>query len=208
MESYVFIPANLEKAKIITTSIFGGNVIAIEGNYDDVNRLCAELASEEPTWAFVNVNVRAYYSEGSKTLAYEVAEQLGWRAPDHVVVPVASGSQLTKIYKGFGELYRVGLLDREPHVRVSGAQAAGWSRRTIRSAAAPEQPEPESSRKLRQPNPLQREPHVRPQRAGDPGVPGRGRARAERMRRAGDLQNPECHRRNLGVGTANGSAMR
>lgn len=127
MESYVFIPANLEKAKIITTSIFGGNVVAIEGNYDDVNRLCAELASEEPTWAFVNVNVRAYYSEGSKTLAFEVAEQLGWKAPDHVVVPVGSGSQLTKIHKGFEELYKVGLLDEEPHVRVSGAQAEGCS---------------------------------------------------------------------------------
>lgn len=127
MESYVFIPANLEQAKIICTSVFGGNVIAIEGNYDDVNRLCAELASEEPTWAFVNVNVRAYYSEGSKTLAFEVAEQLGWKAPDHVVVPVGSGSQLTKIHKGFNELYKVGLLDEEPHVRISGAQAAGCS---------------------------------------------------------------------------------
>lgn len=127
MESYVFIPANLERAKIICTSVFGGNVIAIDGTYDDVNRLCAELASEEPTWAFVNVNVRAYYSEGSKTLAFEVAEQLGWEAPDHVVVPVGSGSQLVKIHKGFNELYKVGLLDKEPTVRVSGAQAAGCS---------------------------------------------------------------------------------
>lgn len=127
MESYVFIPANLEQAKIICTSVFGGTVIAIDGNYDDVNRLCAELASEEPTWAFVNVNMRAYYSEGSKTLAFEVAEQLGWQAPDHVVVPVGSGSQLTKINKGFTELYKVGLLDEEPHVRISGAQAQGCS---------------------------------------------------------------------------------
>jgi len=87
--------------------------------------LCAELASEYPTWAFVNVNVRSYYAEGSKTLAFEVAEQLGWRAPDHVVVPIASGSQLTKVAKGFRELYKVGLLDEEPHVRVSGAQALG-----------------------------------------------------------------------------------
>ena len=127
MESYVFIPANLERAKVITTAVYGGNLIAIDGNYDDVNRLCAEIASEEPDWAFVNVNVRTYYAEGSKTLAFEVAEQLGWQVPDHVVVPVASGSQLTKIHKGFYELYRVGLLDHEPKVRISGAQASGCS---------------------------------------------------------------------------------
>jgi threonine synthase len=101
--------------------------VAVEGSYDDVNRLCAELASEHPTWAFVNVNLRTYYAEGSKTLAFETAEQLGWQAPDHVVVPVASGSQLTKIAKGFAELGEVGLLDEEPHVRVSGAQAEGCS---------------------------------------------------------------------------------
>ena len=98
-----------------------------DGTYDDVNRLCAELAGEYPSWAFVNVNVRTYYAEGSRTLAFEVAEQLGWRAPDHVVVPVASGSQLTKVAKGFKELHAVGLLDEEPHVRISGAQAAGCS---------------------------------------------------------------------------------
>jgi threonine synthase len=125
MRSVVFIPANLELAKVVTTVVFGGTVVALTGNYDDVNRLCAELASEYPTWAFVNVNVRSYYAEGSKTLAFEVAEQLGWRAPDHVVVPIASGSQLTKVAKGFRELYKVGLLDEEPHVRVSGAQALG-----------------------------------------------------------------------------------
>lgn len=127
MESYVFIPADLERAKVITTSVYGGNLVAIDGNYDDVNRLCAEIASEEPDWAFVNVNVRTYYAEGSKTLAFEVAEQLGWQVPDHVVVPIASGSQLTKIYKGFQELYKVGLLDTEPNVRISGAQAKGCS---------------------------------------------------------------------------------
>lgn len=127
MDSYVFIPANLERAKVITTTVYGGTVIAIDGNYDDVNRLCAEITSEEPDWAFANVNVRAFYSEGSKTLAYEVAEQLGWQAPDHVIVPVGSGSQLTKIHKGFNELYRVGLLDSEPHVRISGAQPTGCS---------------------------------------------------------------------------------
>ncbi|HEX7168773.1 MAG TPA: threonine synthase [Acidimicrobiales bacterium] len=129
MESVVFIPSDLEQGKIITTAVYGGKLIAIDGNYDDVNRLCAELTSEHPSWAFVNVNVRTYYSEGSKTLAYEVAEQLGWQAPDHVVVPIASGSQLTKIHKGFGELAKVGLLpdDEASRVRVSGAQAAGCS---------------------------------------------------------------------------------
>jgi threonine synthase len=127
MQSVVFVPHDLERAKIVTTAIYGGLVIAVEGTYDDVNRLCAELASEHPAWAFVNVNIRTYYAEGSKTLAFEVAEQLGWQAPDHVVVPVASGSQLTKIARGFKELHEVGLLDSEPHVRISGAQAAGCS---------------------------------------------------------------------------------
>jgi threonine synthase len=127
MESVVFIPADLEAGKVVTTAVFGGRLIAVEGNYDDVNRLCAELAGEHPSWAFVNVNVRTYYAEGSKTLAFETAEQLGWQAPDHVVVPVASGSQLTKVAKGFKELWSVGLLDEEPHVRISGAQAAGCS---------------------------------------------------------------------------------
>ncbi len=127
MESVVFIPHDLEQGKVITTAIYGGTLVAVDGSYDDVNRLCAELTSEQPSWAFVNVNIRTYYAEGSKTLAFEVAEQLGWRAPDHVVVPIASGSQLTKIHKGFGELHRVGLLDEEPDVRVSGAQARGCS---------------------------------------------------------------------------------
>jgi len=127
MVSVVFIPEDLETAKIVTTAVYGGHVVAVRGTYDDVNRLCAELTSEFPSWAFVNVNVRTYYAEGSKTLAFEVAEQLGWQAPDHVVVPIASGSQLTKINKGFNELYEVGLLDERPGVRVSGAQAAGCS---------------------------------------------------------------------------------
>jgi threonine synthase len=127
MESVVFIPADLEPAKVVTTAVFGGRLIAVDGTYDDVNRLCAELAGEYPTWAFVNVNVRTYYAEGSRTLAFEVAEQLGWQAPDHVVVPVASGSQLTKVAKGFKELFQVGLLDEDPQVRVSGAQASGCS---------------------------------------------------------------------------------
>ena len=126
LQSYVFIPADLEPGKIVTTSVYGGNVVAIDGNYDEVNRLCAELAGMY-RWAFVNVNVRPYYAEGSKTLAFETAEQLGWQVPDHVVVPVASGSLLTKIKKGFEELHKVGLLDEEPAVRVSGAQATGCS---------------------------------------------------------------------------------
>jgi len=126
LRSFVFIPSNLEQGKIVTTAVYGGHVVAIDGNYDAVNRLCAELAGMYP-WAFVNVNVRTYYAEGSKTLAFETAEQLGWEVPDHVVVPVASGSLLTKIRKGFDELFRVGLLDAEPRVRVSGAQAAGCS---------------------------------------------------------------------------------
>lgn len=127
MECFIFVPADLERAKIVTSSVYGATVVAIDGSYDDVNRLCAELTSEEPTWAFANVNIRTYYAEGSKTLAFEVAEQLGWQAPDHVVVPVASGSQLTKIAKGFRELGTVGLLSEVPEVRISGAQAAGCS---------------------------------------------------------------------------------
>jgi threonine synthase len=126
MASIVLIPEDLERAKVTMTAVYGGTVIAVKGSYDDVNRLCAELTSEHPSWAFVNVNVRTYYAEGSKTLAFEVAEQLGWRAPDHVVVPIASGSQLTKVAKGFSELVKVGLLEHQA-VRVSGAQAEGCS---------------------------------------------------------------------------------
>ncbi|HUZ08585.1 MAG TPA: threonine synthase [Acidimicrobiales bacterium] len=127
MASVVLIPSDLEAAKITMTAVYGGTVVAVRGTYDEVNRLCAELTSEHPSWAFVNVNVRSYYAEGSKTLAFEVAEQLGWQAPDHVIVPIASGSQLTKVAKGFAELVEVGLLDGPAPVRVSGAQAAGCS---------------------------------------------------------------------------------
>lgn len=122
-QAYVFVPANLEIQKIIATAVYGINVVKVRGNYDDVNRLCTEIASDKK-WAFVNVNVRPYYAEGSKTLAYETAEQLGWRAPDKVVVPVASGSLLTKIHKGFWELGEVGLIRRKAPV-VCGAQAEG-----------------------------------------------------------------------------------
>ena len=127
LDSVVLIPHDLEAAKVTMTAVYGGTVIAVDGTYDDVNRLCAELTSERPSWAFVNVNVRTYYAEGSKTLAFEIAEQLGWQAPDHVVVPIGSGSQLTKVAKGFSELGKVGLLPEEPAVRVSGAQAEGCS---------------------------------------------------------------------------------
>ncbi|MGA2209720.1 MAG: threonine synthase [Acidimicrobiales bacterium] len=126
MESVVLIPHDLEAVKVLTTAVFGGRLLRIDGNYDDVNRLCGELAGEYPDWAFVNVNLRPYYAEGSKTLGFEVAEQLGWQLPDHVVVPIASGSQLTKIGKGFLQLVETGLV--EPHdVRISGAQAEGCS---------------------------------------------------------------------------------
>jgi threonine synthase len=127
MASVVLIPKDLERAKIAMTAVYGGTVVAVDGTYDDVNRLCAELSSEHPAWAFANVNLRTYYAEGSKTLAFEIAEQLDWQAPDHVVVPVASGSQLTKVAKGFAELGTVGLLPEVPEVRISGAQAEGCS---------------------------------------------------------------------------------
>src|SRR5260370_15875191 len=123
MQSVVFIPNDLEQGKVVTTAIYGGTLIAVEGNYDDVNRLCAELTSERPSWAFVNVNVRTYYAEGSKTLAFEIAEQLGWQAPDHVVVPIGSGSQLTKVAKWCSERGQGGLLPAEPAARGAGAQA-------------------------------------------------------------------------------------
>lgn len=123
LQSFIFVPADLEPAKILTTAVYGPNVVAVNGNYDQVNRLCAEIANEYG-WAFVNVNIRPYYAEGSKTLAFETAEQLGFKAPDHVVVPIASGSLLTKIKKGFDELYKVGLIS-EPKTKVSGAQAEG-----------------------------------------------------------------------------------
>ena len=125
-ESVVLIPSSLERAKVLTTAVYDGALIAVDGTYDDVNRLATELAADHEDWAFVNVNVRPYYAEGSKTLAYEVAEQLGWRVPDQIVVPIASGSQLTKVDKGFRELAELGLVQPAPY-RVFGAQATGCS---------------------------------------------------------------------------------
>jgi len=124
--SYVFVPRDLEQQKIVTTAVYGTALVAVEGTYDDVNRLASELAGEHEDWAFVNVNVRPYYAEGSKTLGYEVAEQLGWRLPRQVVIPVASGAQLVKVDKAFRELAELGLVEGEPP-RVFGAQAAGCS---------------------------------------------------------------------------------
>ena len=124
--SVVLIPSSLERAKVLTTAVYDGALIAVDGNYDDVNRLATELAAEHEDWAFVNVNVRPYYAEGSKTLGFEVAEQLGWRLPQQIVVPVASGSQLTKVDKGFRELGELGLVEPTPY-KVFGAQANGCS---------------------------------------------------------------------------------
>jgi threonine synthase len=123
VRAVVFIPADLEPSKIINIAIYAPTLVAVQGTYDDVNRLCSEIA-DKYGWAFVNINVRPYYAEGSKTLAYEVAEQLGWRAPDHAIVPTGSGSMFTKIWKGFQELHRVGLIDA-PRTRMTVAQAAG-----------------------------------------------------------------------------------
>jgi len=124
IRSVVLVPADLEYQKIITTAVYGGTFVTVDGSYDDINRLASELAGEHEGWAFVNVNVRPYYSEGSKTLGYEIAEQLGWRLPEQIVIPVASGSQLTKIDKAFTELSAAGLVDGAP-CRVFGAQATG-----------------------------------------------------------------------------------
>ena len=125
METIVFIPHDLEEGKVVGSGVYDPTLVMVEGSYDDVNRLCTEVAQSKP-WAFVNINVRPYYAEGSRTLAFEVAEQLGWRTPDHCVVPMASGSLFTKIWKGFKELHQVGLID-EPRTRMSGAQATGCS---------------------------------------------------------------------------------
>ncbi|MFT4166608.1 MAG: threonine synthase [Microlunatus sp.] len=126
IKSVVLVPENLEKQKILASAVYDTTLIAIHGSYDDVNKLASEIAAEEEGWAFVNVNVRPYYAEGSKTLAFEIAEQLGWRLPDQIVIPVASGSQLTKIDKGFAELIKLGLVEEKPY-KIFGAQATGCS---------------------------------------------------------------------------------
>jgi threonine synthase len=125
LTSYVLIPANLEKSKIVGSLVYGTQVIGIEGAYDQVNRLCSEIAGKYG-WGFVNVNLRPYYAEGSKSMGFEIAEQLGWKLPKHTVIPMASGSLLTKIHKAYKEFIRVGILD-EQSFSVHGAQASGCS---------------------------------------------------------------------------------
>ncbi len=126
MDSYVLIPADLEEQKVLATGVYGTNLVKVRGNYDDVNRLCTELSGDRENWAFVNINMRPYYAEGSKTVAFEVAEQLGWELPDRVVVPIASGSLYTKIAKGFGEFIEIGLIEGDVPT-MNGAQATGCS---------------------------------------------------------------------------------
>ena len=123
MPAFVFVPEDLEPPKILATEAYGAKVVAVKGNYDDVNRLCTEVADALP-WAFINVNLRPYYAEGSKSLGFEVAEQLGWRLPDHVVVPVASGALMTKVHRAFRELVDIAAVEDRPY-RISGAQAEG-----------------------------------------------------------------------------------
>ncbi len=125
LESYVFIPFDLEEQKVLATGIYGTNLVAVRGNYDDVNRLCTEVSGEHE-WAFVNINMRPYYAEGSKTLAFETVEQLGWKLPDRVIAPIASGSLFTKIARGFEEWLELGLVDGSLP-RFNGAQAGGCS---------------------------------------------------------------------------------
>jgi threonine synthase len=125
LESYVFIPSDLEEQKVLATGVYGTNVVGVRGNYDDVNRLCTELSGEHE-WAFVNINMRPYYAEGSKTLAFETAEQLGWQMPDRVIAPIASGSLFTKINRGFEEWVEAGLLEGDLPT-FNGAQAEGCS---------------------------------------------------------------------------------
>ncbi len=125
LKSYVFIPADLETGKVLGSLVYGTNVIGIRGTYDEVNRLCSEIAGKYG-WGFVNVNIRPYYAEGSKSMGFEIAEQLGWQLPDHVVVPMAGGSLITKIHKAFKEFVALGLVDKHD-VRIHGAQAEGCS---------------------------------------------------------------------------------
>jgi threonine synthase len=125
LKCWIFIPADLEPAKIIGTQVFGAKLVRISGSYDQVNRLCSQIADEH-NWGFVNVNLRPYYAEGSKTFGYEIAEQLGWRLPDNVVCPMAGGSLIVKIRKAFDELIQLGLVEPKP-VKFFGAQATGCS---------------------------------------------------------------------------------
>jgi len=124
LEAYILVPSDLEAAKILNTSVYGANVIAVHGTYDEVNRLCTQIAFKYG-WGFVNINLRPYYAEGSKTMGYEIAEDLGWRFPKHIVCPMAGGALIGKIHKAFTELHRVGLVSHAPQVKMHGAQATG-----------------------------------------------------------------------------------
>src|SRR5262249_33493813 len=126
LTSYIFVPADLERSKILNTSIYGAHVIGVRGTYDEVNRLCTQVAFKFG-WAFVNINLRPFYAEGSKSMGFEIAEQMGWRTPQDVVCPMAGGSLIGKIHKAFGELHKVGLLDRAPDCKMHGAQPSGCS---------------------------------------------------------------------------------
>src|SRR5437588_10098432 len=145
LESYIFVPADLERSKILGTSIYGANVIGVTGTYDQVNRLCTQVAFKYG-WGFVNINLRPFYAEGSKTVGFEIAEQLGWRVPQHVVVPMAGGSLIGKVQKAFQELSKVGLLGN-PDCKIHGAQATGCNpiSSAVKSGA-------ESHRPIRKPN--------------------------------------------------------
>lgn len=136
-DAFLFIPANIEREKIITTEVFGAKLVRIDGNYDQVNRLCSEIAMKYP-WGIVNVNLRSYYSEGSKTVGYEVAEQLGWRLPQNIVIPMAGGSLITKVHKAFEDLKKLGWVEPAT-TRFFGAQATGCS--PITTAAKKGDPE-------------------------------------------------------------------
>jgi threonine synthase len=137
----IFIPADLEPAKVLGTQVYGAQIVRIDGNYDHVNRLCSQIADKH-RWGFVNVNLRPYYAEGSKTVGYEIAEQLGWRLPDNVVVPMAGGSLITKIYKAFKELINLGFVE-EKQVKFFGAQATGCSPISVAVKASRHEIEPQ-----------------------------------------------------------------
>ena len=150
LQTYIFVPQDLEIAKIIGTTVYGAKLIGIKGTYDDVNRLCSQVA-DRYNWGLVNVNLRPFYAEGSKTFGYEIAEQLGWRVPQHVVSPMAGGSLIGKIHKAFHELHQVGLLEREPKCKIYGAQATGCNPITAGLKAGLE-----SHRPVRKPNTIAR----------------------------------------------------
>jgi threonine synthase len=140
LNAYVFIPHDLEHTKVLASAVYGPQLIAVKGNYDDVNRLCSEVA-DEYGWGFVNINLRPFYAEGSKTIGFEIAEQLGWTLPDQVIAPMASGSMMVKIDKAFGELIKVGLVDEAPW-KMYGAQALGCSPIATAFAAGEDEPTP------------------------------------------------------------------